>query len=60
VAATSLHRPTAHRWGRPLPGRDVEVAATTVVHGGDVGPGRVVARQAVVDERGRVAIGAAP
>ncbi|HXH59038.1 hypothetical protein [Iamia sp.] len=56
VAAGPVTRPQpATCWGRPLPGRSVEVApGRTTVHGGDVGGGRDVSTRVRVDPRGRV------
>lgn len=56
VAAGPVARPEpATRWGRPLPGRSVEVGpGRTSVHGGDVGDGRDVPTRVRLDARGRV------
>lgn len=56
VAATPVARPApASGWGRPLPGRSIEVGPPVVVRGGDVGPsGRPVVGGTEVDARGRV------
>lgn len=56
VAAGPVARPQpATRWGRPLPGRSVEVGpGRTSVHGGDVGDGRDVPTRVRLDARGRV------
>lgn len=56
VASGPRARPTpAEPWGRPLPGRTVEVGPPAVVHGGDVDPAGATATAATeVDPRGRL------
>jgi hypothetical protein len=55
VASGPRARPTpAEPWGRPLPGRSVEVGPPVVVHGGDVAPDGVPAAAVEVDGRGRL------
>ncbi len=59
VAASSFTRADGARWGRPLPGRSVEVGDEVVVHGGDLpASGRVAGGPARIDRRGRVEVGA--
>ncbi|HMJ77975.1 MAG TPA: hypothetical protein VK507_18480 [Iamia sp.] len=56
VASGPRARPApAEPWGRPLPGRTIEVGPPVVVHGGDLGPaGAASASLTEVDPRGRV------
>ena len=55
VASGPRARPApSEPWGRPLPGRTVEVGPPAVVHGGDVAPGGVPVAAAKVDDRGRL------